>query len=770
MILKAAVSQRLKDPLSQNGKLISLQLLSFAIGFFTARTQIFNESAPLGVAFTAGVSREHTFSATIGTLLGYLIPHNGISNIRYMGAVGIAALAVFLLGNFFATAKRPVVSAVIGGTSLMVILLVLHLAGESTHSLPHLLGESLLTAGCSYFISCFSVTLENNSFGLYPKQTASCIIAVTLLLTALSQFTLYDFSPARTAGYVLVLFAARYGRESAGAITGVAMGVSLYLSDPTVITPVLGCMIGGLLAGVFSPLGKIGCAVSLLLTNGLVAIQSISYQTLPLLYELLVASLLFMILPQKVNGFFNKLFSPAPEESLVEGLRNSVVMRLSFASEALQDVSQTVEEVSKKLKKINAPSFEQVFQKTEDSACVGCSMRLYCWESNKGETLSSLLGATKLLKKKGAVHPCDFSSDFWSQCIHPDKLLDTLTLHFNDFLSRDAAGRRLEEIQGVIADEFQGISQMLLDLSEEFRCASRYDYDIAQQIRNTLLNMELNPLDISCQIDRYGRLTAEVRLHREDNKKVNRAILLRELSSKCNRDFETPTLADGGNSLLLTLSEKAEYTVNFGVAQHCYRNNKLCGDAYQGFFDGRGRFVMIVSDGMGKGGRAAVDGTMACGLMARLMKAGFHPHSALKIVNSAMLYKSTEESLATVDLTVLDLFSGITEFYKAGAPPTILRKNKKAGIASGEAMPAGIVRGVTFDHTQTSLSKGDIIVMMSDGVMGDGTDWIGVELEVWNSPDATALAQHLADYAKRRCPAGQEDDITVAVAIIEKSY
>lgn len=85
-------------------------------------------------------------------------------------------------------------------------------------------------------------------------------------------------------------------------------------------------------------------------------------------------------------------------------------------------------------------------------------------------------------------------------------------------------------------------------------------------------------------------------------------------------------------------------------------------------------------------------------------------------------------------------------------------------------MPAGIVRGVTFDHTQTSLSKGDIIVMMSDGVIADGTDWIGVELETWKSPDATALAQHLADYAKRRCPPGQEDDITVAVAIIEKSY
>ncbi len=770
MIQKVSLPQWFSTPFSQKGRLISLHFLSFATSFLLARAQVLNHAAPLGVAFTAGVSKEHTVTAAIGALLGYLIPQNGLSNIQYMGAVGIAALTVFLLGNFFTIAKRPVFSSFVSGGSLLIILLVLYFAGETADSFPALLGEVLFTGGCSYFFGCFSQTIEKNSFCLSSGQIASCIIAVTLLLTALSGFTINDFSPARTLGFVLILFSARYGRESAGAITGVAMGISVYLSDPTLTAAVLGCMIGGLLAGLFSPLGKLGCGIAFLLINSLIGLQNFSYQILPVIYELLVATLVFILLPHKVNGFFNKLFSPTPQSSLVEGFRNSVVLRLSFAAEALQDVSQTVEEVSKKLKRINAPSFENVFHKTEDTACVGCSMRIYCWESNKGETLSSLLSATKLLRKQTTVSPTDFETEFYDRCLHPEKLLDALTLHFTDFLNRDAASRRLEEIQGVIAEQFQGISQMLLGLSEEFHTASHYDYDTAEQIRNGLLAMELNPMDVSCGTDRYGRLTAEIRLHREDNQKVNRAILLRELSSKCNRDFETPTLSEGGNSLLLTLSEKAEYTVNFGVAQHSYRNNKLCGDAYQAFFDGRGRFVMIVSDGMGKGGRAAVDGTMASGLMARLLKAGFHPNGALQIVNSAMLYKSTDESLATVDVTVVDLFSGVTEFFKAGAAPTILRKNKKAGVATGEAFPAGIVRGVTFDHSQTSLSQGDIIVMMSDGVMGDGTDWIGVELEVWNSPDATALAQHLADYAKRRCPAGQEDDITVAVAIIEKTY
>ena len=44
---------------------------------------------------------------------------------------------------------------------------------------------------------------------------------------------------------------------------------------------------------------------------------------------------------------------------------------------------------------------------------------------------------------------------------------------------------------------------------------------------------------------------------------------------------------------------------------------------YKYFYDGKGHFIMILSDGMGTGGRAAVDGAMASGLMARLLKAGF---------------------------------------------------------------------------------------------------------------------------------------------------
>ena len=770
MSSKATTLKEWKGSLTQGGKLLSLQLISFAMGFFMARSRLLNQTTPLGVAFTAGVGGEYTVTAALGALLGYLIPQNGLSNIRYMGAVGVVAVAVFLLGNFFKPSQKPLFTAITAGSGLLFILLILKLAGESVHTFPEILGESLLTAGCGFFFSTLSQGLKKGYGRFTPAELAACVIGITLLLTGLNGFTLFDFSPARTLSTILVLLAARYGRESAGSVTGVAFGFSVYLSDPSLLLLSLGITLGGLMAGVFSPLGKPGCAIAFLLTNGLMALQNPSYTYLPFLYEMIVACCVFFFLPEKIRKYFSNLFSAHPGASLTEGIRNSVVMRLAFASDALQDVSQTVEEVSGKLKKINAPSFEQVFHKTEDTACMGCSMRIYCWESNKGETLSALLSATKTLRKQGRILSTDLPEGFGDHCIRQEKLLNALTHYFNEYLAREGAQRRLEEIRGVIAEQFEGIAQMLSGLSEEFQTANGYHADGVNQIASILHSLEITPLDINCMTDCYGRMTAEIRVSKENDTPLPQSVLLRELSQKCQRDFEIPTIAETENTLLITLTEKAEYTVDFGVSQRCYQNNKLCGDAYQGFFDGRGRFVMIISDGMGKGGRAAVDGTMASGLMARLIKAGFHPDSALKIVNAAMIYKSTDESLATVDVTVLDLFSGITEFYKAGAPATLLRRNQKGGTAGAGALPAGILNGVSFHHSQTTLYKGDIVVMVSDGALGDGTDWITVELETWKKGDAAALAEHLADYAARRCPEGQQDDITVAVAIIESSY
>ena len=178
---------------------------------------------------------------------------------------------------------------------------------------------------------------------------------------------------------------------------------------------------------------------------------------------------------------------------------------------------------------------------------------------------------------------------------------------------------------------------------------------------------------------------------------------------------------------------------------------------------------MILSDGMGSGSRAAVDSSMASSLTSQLIQAGFDYDTALNIVNSSLLVKSGEETLATLDITTFDLFTGKTEFLKAGAAPTFIKRAGHIGRIEAKSMPVGILRGAEFEHHSLTLNAGDLVVMVSDGFTATGNDWVLSEIELFSEKlGPQALAKQIANEAKRRRIDGHEDDITVLVGAIRK--
>ena len=241
------------------------------------------------------------------------------------------------------------------------------------------------------------------------------------------------------------------------------------------------------------------------------------------------------------------------------------------------------------------------------------------------------------------------------------------------------------------------------------------------------------------------------------------------LSLACERNFSPPNIVKSANSAVITINEHANFRIDIGVEQHCAVLGSVCGDSYKYFNDGKGHFIMVLSDGMGTGGRAAVDGAMASGLMARLIKAGFGYNCSLKILNSSMLFKSTDESLATVDIASIDLYTGMTELFKAGAAPSILRRNGRTGKAESSSLPAGILRDISFDTALVKCRVGDIVVLLSDGATSEGCDWIRSEIESFKDGKAQDLAEHLCMSARRRRTDKREDDITVLCAILNKA-
>lgn len=124
-----------------------------------------------------------------------------------------------------------------------------------------------------------------------------------------------------------------------------------------------------------------------------------------------------------------------------------------------------------------------------------------------------------------------------------------------------------------------------------------------------------------------------------------------------------------------------------------------------------------------------------------------------------------------MDITAIDLYTGKAEFLKAGAAPTFIRKGCRVGRVETMSLPAGILGGVSFEKSHITLKDQDLIVMLSDGVIASGIDWLPSEINA--AADAAAadgeeidpqqLAQRILDTAKDRRTDGHQDDMTVVV-------
>lgn len=738
------------------------------IGFLTSRASMVQSMAPLGLALTCGMPKYYTISVGIGAFIGYLIPVFGGGAFRYIASIFAIICIKLIVSNIKNIANTPAWSGVIAFAATASTGMVA--AGSSFFPNGVMaVAEAAIAGGGAYFVHRAMKHNYNDKTGLSNEELASLLILVYIVLAGLYPVAFGGISVGKMIGIVLIFTAARFGNTGAGTICGVSSGISVLLSGMGAL-PAFIYSAGGLAAGMFAPMGKIAMVLGFSAVSMLAVIFSgFDSDSVIILVEVLCSGAIFLLLPKALSSKIGAVFSPPANIENLDGLRKALVMRLDFASEAMHGVSSTVEEVSKRLSSHKQPDFASVLLNVEGDACKGCMFGVNCWENNRSDTIEAMISMTTAIKKGQPIDLAEVPHSFAERCLRRERVENSLYHYFTDYAAGIAAESRIREMREVVSDQFEGISEMLADLSVEFESAQQYDVLTAERIVASLKELDIRASDCGCSIDKYGRMSIEVRLREQPSLPFNRLRVLNKIEEVCDREFDPPAINKVGNEYFITLSEKAVFSADCGTAQYNCKENKMCGDAADCFYDGRGRLVMIISDGMGSGGRAAVDGAMAAGLMGRLIKSGFGYDCSLRIVNSAMLFKSTDESLATVDIACVDLFTGMTELLKAGAAPTFVRRNGRTGKAECHSLPAGILKDVGFDRAVVTIKENDIVLMLSDGAVNDGTDWICAELEAWRDGSAQQLADHIAAAARRRRTDGHDDDITVMATILEKA-
>ena len=720
---------------------------------------------PLGTAFMAAVPQSHAAAAAVGGVIscltdgGVLTSMEGLRHVASLLAVcGIRwALGELRRVNrakfypfFAAFAGVLLTNTVINGATGSVI----------SYSTLYFIIEGTMAGLAAMFFSGACRAAERFGSGERLSRIASVSLIITVGAAAipLCRVRLLGFSPGITLLHAAVLLVASSRREVGGATAGISAGCVTSLAGYSMLQGAV-MPVAALLSGYAAYFGRVFAASAYIACCFMGELTAGSFDYV-LVAEAAAGGIISCLIPPELAERtlaavgFGKVceYSPGSDADAAE--------RLCGASEAISGVCSVLGQVSDGLEKRSLPDDDSIYSRAFGEVCGKCALCGKCF-GNGSESIRQL---AEKLKKGRSVSGGEISEALGKKCIREDELAGEINRGYGYYLASRSACSRISSIRSVVNGQLAGVGMMLGRLSEELETDTADGYS-SQRLAEYLTACGYDVFSCTCGVQPCGKRQVRLSVRCRDDSSEAREIA--ECAGEClGAGFDAESVESTGDMLLITLSQKKRYSLICAGAQHCCKGGELCGDSYESFEDSRGTCYILLSDGMGSGGRAAVEGALTCELFSRLLGGGFDFDSAVKIVNSALMIKSEDETLSTADCLGLNLYNGRAVISKAGAAQSYHVRDGFVTRIDLPSLPLGILCETDTAKYTFTAEKGDMIVMISDGVPTDGSLWFEDMLKSYDGRPAEEFARQLVESAVRRRPDGDDDDITVTVATV----
>ena len=745
--------------ISDFGKSVLIQSLCFVISALIASSSTYEHFSPLGIAFCSGINRENTLFSCFGAMVGYVVSNSYISSFRYVMALILVYILKVYINTFPSLRRSLFIPSLVSLFSTLSTGLVSMIAGEFSLSAIALRIVEGITAFVGAYFFAMGVTVLKKLMTeekTTTKEMTGITVALLLLVLSLSRISLFDVTPSGVACSYIIMMAAYIGREAGGAVIGT--GTSLGCMMMGRVSPVAFCYAGaGLFAGLFSYSGRVLCSCAYIFSYGAIYLFLGEEKSFAPLIETAIASFFIVITPQslvmKVKLYFS-FFSFSDKEG---GFKSLMVSKVKIIRNAVSDMSGTVYKVSQFLKEKTAPDTTSVYLRVRDNVCGDCGSYSKCWRAQMVATIGEFDCVMEEIRKKGIITPSGAPMSLQSKCIRIMSLCDTFNKNYISYSAHLGAEGRINEMRKVTADQFDTVCQMLDDMLKSFENDSKPISEKSLSIKNSLDDMGIASL-VTCYEDRTNKMFINITVNADC--KASEREILDCIEKVTEKDFADPVIINSNEEKLFMFYEKPNHFVKCDFFQISSKKDEICGDCFESFYDGKGNFIAVLSDGMGRGIRAAVDSTMTTSLFSKLIVSGFSFPCALRLVNSAMLIKSPEESMATLDILKVNLYNGHAVIYKAGATSSLLFRNGKVGEIKKSALPIGLLRKAEFSTIQGNLKNDDVIILMSDGATENGMEEI--KDYIVQNGYSEDLSEKLCVIAKGK-NISHGDDVTVAV-------
>ena len=351
--------------------------------------------------------------------------------------------------------------------------------------------------------------------------------------------------------------------------------------------------------------------------------------------------------------------------------------------------------------------------------CTGCGIHNQMCRGDEEENYY-LYYLLRTFEKKGTVDFEDMPRRFLEVCRrksdylgHLNRGLGRATMNLtwkNRFLeSRDAVMVQFEEMAGIL-DEFSGQMERASDVTAKWEPA------LQATLRKRRIAAE-NVLILQYEEEqREVIFTARMTNGRCMTARDAAALVAKAMKGSWSPAKDGKTIITR-NAAVFRFVEDGKYRMLFGSSRVPRGGEEISGDSYT--FKNRlpGQAIMSLSDGMGSGRIANEDSEKVIELSEQLLETGFSPRAALKLVNTVLLLTGRNERPATLDLCLVDLYSGVIEAMKLGAVASFIIGHEGVEMLESEHVPAGIMNPVEPVLLSRKLWDGDQVVMVSDGIL-----------------------------------------------------
>jgi sigma-B regulation protein RsbU (phosphoserine phosphatase) len=130
-----------------------------------------------------------------------------------------------------------------------------------------------------------------------------------------------------------------------------------------------------------------------------------------------------------------------------------------------------------------------------------------------------------------------------------------------------------------------------------------------------------------------------------------------------------------------------------------------------------GRLAVVIADVSGKC-PAALFMALSVTVLRFAMSLGFMPAEMMDHANTAILKGQQSKMFTTAFVAYLDFESGVMQFASAGHNPPLLydRTTGEVEYLAAPGVAMGVFKDARFIEERVNISKGDILVLYTDGI------------------------------------------------------